>query len=140
MFENSPINEPDLQIEATDSFFECLKNLEAEPFVESEVNQELKDPLTIAESIIRPKVESLMKSKLEVKLGKIKIDEEDFKALEVVVAEVVEEVVQEELDTFKTTLDIGEENESEIDPYGPPEGCSGFYWSGEDCCEINFYD
>ena len=83
MFE-SPTDEPDIHIEAlvpTDNFFECLKNLEAEPFLESEVNQELGDPLTLAESIIRPKVESLMKKKLEAKLGKMKIDDKREKVL-----------------------------------------------------------
>ena len=58
--------------------------------------------------------------------------------------EDIEEIVQMELDAFKTTMEMEEEeieeNESKTDPYGPPEGCSGFYWSGEDSCEIHFYD
>ena len=70
----------------------------------------------------------------------MEIDEVDFKALEEALAEDMEELVQVELEAYKTTLEIWEEEERNIDPYGPPEGCSGFYWGGEDSSEIHFYD
>ena len=85
VFGDSPIDEPTTEFEAavpTDNFFECFENSEVEPNVEGEVSEELKDSLNLAECIIRTKVKSLIKSKLEAKHEAIEIDEEEFKALE----------------------------------------------------------
>jgi predicted component of viral defense system (DUF524 family) len=50
------------------------------------------------------------------------------------------EQVLGELEVYKTALEVGMREDKNIDPYGPPEGCSGYYWGGEDSCEMIFYD
>ena len=77
----------------------------------------------------------MIKRKLEAKHEEMEISEDDSKALKEALVADMEEIVQEELRVYRTTLEIGEEDEGSIDPYGPPEGCTGFYWNGE-----NSYD
>ena len=60
--------------------------------------------------------------------------------LEEALAEDMEEILLEELEDYKTALEMGMREDRNIDPYVPPEGCSGFYWGGEDSCEMIFYD
>ena len=126
----------------TDNFYECLEDLEAKPIeVEEPPDYEsVQILLDIAELKIRTKVKYLIKRKLEAKHEEMEISEDDSKALEEALIVDMEEIVQEELRAYRTTLEIGEDDEGSIDPYGPPEGCSAFYWSGENSCEINCCD
>ena len=123
------------------NFFECLEDLEAKPFkVEEPVNEPVQDVYNIAEFRIRTKAKSLIKRKLQAKKEEMEISEVDAKALEEALIVDMEEIIQEELRVYRTTLEMEEEDEGTIDPYGPPEGCPGCYWSGEDSSEIIFCD
>ena len=68
------------------------------------------------------------------------MEEDDVKNLEEELLEEMEELIQAELEAFKHSLDslkVETDEESSKDVYGPPEGCSGFYWGSD---EIVFDD
>jgi hypothetical protein len=120
----------------TNNLYECLANLEAEPQEVIDVDEKVKDH----EFKIRNKAKSFIKKKLEAKLDEQEINEDEFKVLEEALADDMEEILLEELEDYKTALEMGMREDRNIDPYGPPEGCSGYYWGGEDSCEMIFYD
>jgi hypothetical protein len=123
----------------SDNFYECLGQLGSEPLVESASNENLEELFNRTECKIRTKVKTVMKRKLEEKLENIQIDETDLKALKEALAEDEEELV-EYYKGLKFEIVEEKHEEGSISPYGPPEGCSGFYWGGEDGSEIIFYD
>ena len=82
----------------------------------------------------------MIKRKLNSKLTDKAIDEEQVAILEQALREDMEDLVQEELDALRNTFETVKEEideESNPDCYGPPEGCSGFYWGSDG---IIFYD
>ena len=126
--------EVDVATVPTNNFYECIAILEAEPKEVVYFDDKVKDH----EFKIRNKAKSFIKKKLEEKLSEQEINEDEYKALEEALAEDMEEILLEELEDYKTTLKM--RMKEDIDPYGPPEGCSGFYWGGEHSCEMIFYD
>ena len=86
----------------------------------------------------------MIQRKLKAKLDENVIEQEHIGLLEEALREDMEDLVQEQLEifrnTFETVKDEGKEEESSPDCYGPPEGCAGFYWGGEDGNEIIYYD
>ena len=93
-----------------------------------------------AEHKIRSKVEKVIKRKLDTKLTEKAIEEEHIEILEHALREDMEDIVKEKLNELRNTFETVDEEhdeESHSDCYGPPEGCSGFYWGSN---EIIFYD
>ena len=124
----------------TSNKFECFAEHETKPSNEIRRFAEM-DTLEDFEQKIRAKVSLVIKRKLNSKLEGNGIDVDHLKILEDELTEDMEEVVQAELETYRNTLEnVIEDEQSNPDPYAPPEGCSGFYWGGQDFNEIVFYD
>ena len=107
--------------------------------VQTESNEQL---LTRTESKMREKVRISIKKKLEVKIIEKEIDDAAAAELEKELLEDREEMIQKELATYRFTLEnMEEENSEDSNNYAyESEDIPRFYWAGEDCNEMVFFD